>query len=59
MNSTIQLYDATLRDGMGGGGMSLTAQEKLRVVERLDALGVDAQPEALGTSFWSTIAEAP
>ena len=25
----------------------------------LDALGVDAQPEALGTSFWSTIAEAP
>jgi 2-isopropylmalate synthase len=41
MSSTIQLYDATLRDGMGGGGMSLTAQEKLRVVERLDALGVD------------------
>ncbi|MSX02082.1 MAG: citramalate synthase [Actinobacteria bacterium] len=41
MNSTIQLYDATLRDGMGGGGMSLTAQEKLRVVERLDALGID------------------
>ncbi len=41
MNSTIQLYDATLRDGMGGGGMSLTAQEKLRVVERLDVLGVD------------------
>ncbi len=41
MNTTIQLYDATLRDGMGGGGMSLTAQEKLRVVERLDALGVD------------------
>ena len=25
----------------------------------LDALGVAAQPEALGTSFWSTIAEAP
>ena len=41
MSSTIQLYDATLRDGMGGGGMSLTAHEKLRVVERLDALGVD------------------
>jgi 2-isopropylmalate synthase len=36
----IQLYDATLRDGMGGGGMSLTAQEKLRVVHALDALGV-------------------
>jgi 2-isopropylmalate synthase len=37
----IELYDATLRDGMGGGGMSLTAQEKLRVVHALDALGVD------------------
>jgi 2-isopropylmalate synthase len=36
----IQLYDATLRDGMGGGGMSLTVQEKLRVVHALDALGV-------------------
>src|SRR5579871_2509816 len=36
----IELYDATLRDGMGGGGMSLTAQEKLRVVHALDELGV-------------------
>ncbi len=36
----IELYDATLRDGMGGGGMSLTAEEKVRLVRRLDALGV-------------------
>jgi len=36
----IELYDATLRDGMGGGGLSLTAQEKLRVVHALDDLGV-------------------
>jgi 2-isopropylmalate synthase len=36
----IQLYDATLRDGMGGGGLSLTADEKLRVVHALDELGV-------------------
>jgi 2-isopropylmalate synthase len=36
----IELYDATLRDGMGGGGMSLTAEEKLRLVRRLDELGV-------------------
>jgi 2-isopropylmalate synthase len=36
----IQLYDATLRDGMGGGGLSLTAEEKLRVVHALDALGI-------------------
>ncbi len=39
--STIELYDATLRDGMGGGGMSLTAEEKLRVVHVLDELGID------------------
>jgi 2-isopropylmalate synthase len=37
----IQLYDATLRDGLGGGGMSLTAHEQLRVVRALDRLGVD------------------
>ncbi|HTN23569.1 MAG TPA: citramalate synthase [Solirubrobacteraceae bacterium] len=37
----IELYDATLRDGMGGGGMSLTAAEKVRLVHRLDDLGVD------------------
>jgi len=36
----IQLYDATLRDGMGGGGLTLTAEEKLRVVHALDALGI-------------------
>jgi 2-isopropylmalate synthase len=36
----IQLYDATLRDGMGGGGLTLTAEEKLRVVHALDELGV-------------------
>ena len=36
----IELYDATLRDGMGGGGLTLTAEEKVRLVHRLDALGV-------------------
>jgi len=39
--NTIELYDATLRDGMQGEGMSLTADEKLRVVHKLDELGVD------------------
>jgi 2-isopropylmalate synthase len=39
-SNRIELYDATLRDGMGGGGLSLTAQEKLRVVHALDELGV-------------------
>jgi 2-isopropylmalate synthase len=36
----IQLFDTTLRDGMQGEGMSLSAEEKLRVAHRLDALGV-------------------
>ena len=37
----IQLFDTTLRDGMQGEGMSLSAQEKVRVAHRLDELGVD------------------
>ncbi len=37
----IQLYDTTLRDGMQGEGMSLSAQEKLRVAHVLDELGID------------------
>ncbi len=37
----IQLYDATLRDGMQGEGMTLSAQEKVRVARKLDDLGVD------------------
>jgi len=37
----IQLYDTTLRDGMQGEGMSLSAAEKLRVAHRLDSLGID------------------
>jgi 2-isopropylmalate synthase len=35
----VHLYDTTLRDGMQGQGMSLSAQEKVRVVRRLDQLG--------------------
>jgi 2-isopropylmalate synthase len=36
----VRLYDTTLRDGMGGQGMSLSVSEKLKVVHALDALGV-------------------
>jgi 2-isopropylmalate synthase len=39
--SVIELYDTTLRDGMQGEGMSLSAHEKLRVAHRLDELGID------------------
>jgi 2-isopropylmalate synthase len=38
--NTIQLYDATLRDGMQGEGMSLSSEEKLRVAHKLDELGI-------------------
>jgi 2-isopropylmalate synthase len=37
---TIEIYDATLRDGMQGLGLSLTAAEKVRVAHELDRLGV-------------------
>jgi len=36
----VKLYDTTLRDGMGGRGMSLSVGEKLKVAQALDVLGV-------------------
>ena len=36
----VRIFDTTLRDGMQGQGMSLSAQEKARVVRKLDELGV-------------------
>jgi 2-isopropylmalate synthase len=36
----VKLYDTTLRDGMGGQGMSLSVGEKLKVVRALDKLGI-------------------
>jgi 2-isopropylmalate synthase len=36
----VKLYDSTLRDGMGGRGMSLSVGEKLKVTRALDALGI-------------------
>jgi len=38
--TSVELYDATLRDGMQGQGMTLSAHEKIRVAHRLDDLGV-------------------
>src|SRR4051795_3780806 len=40
MMEQVKLYDTTLRDGMQGEGMSLSAAEKARVVLALDKLGV-------------------
>src|SRR3954468_22727161 len=38
--TSVLLYDTTLRDGMQGEGMSLSADEKVRVAHALDGLGV-------------------
>jgi 2-isopropylmalate synthase len=40
MSRQIHLYDTTLRDGMQGEGISLSADEKLRVARCLDRLGI-------------------
>ena len=40
MSRQIHLYDTTLRDGMQGEGMSLSADEKVRVAHALDRLGI-------------------
>jgi 2-isopropylmalate synthase len=37
----IQLYDTTLRDGCQAEDVAFTLDDKLRIVERLDALGID------------------
>ena len=39
--SRIAIYDTTLRDGSQGEGVNFSLQDKLRITERLDELGVD------------------
>ncbi|MBI2304280.1 MAG: citramalate synthase [Chloroflexi bacterium] len=36
----IQLYDCTLRDGAQREGISLTAEDKLKIAQRLDEMGI-------------------
>ena len=36
----IEVFDSTLRDGEQGEGISLTIEDKLRIVRELDALGI-------------------
>ena len=38
---TIQLYDCTLRDGTQREGLSLTLNDKLKIAQALDRLGID------------------
>lgn len=37
----VTIYDSTLRDGAQAQGISYTVEDKLKIVERLDHLGVD------------------
>ncbi len=41
MEHKILTYDSTLRDGEQSAGISLSLEDKLRIVERLDAFGID------------------
>lgn len=39
--STIQLYDTTLRDGAQQDGISFSVEDKLKIAQKLDELGID------------------
>jgi 2-isopropylmalate synthase len=41
MGARVELYDTTLRDGAQAEGISYSVQDKLRIAQRLDALGLD------------------
>ncbi len=38
---TVQLYDTTLRDGAQKEGISLSVEDKLKICQKLDELGID------------------
>ena len=40
MKSQVEIYDTTLRDGAQAEGINFSAQDKLRIAEKLDAFGV-------------------
>jgi 2-isopropylmalate synthase len=40
MNRKVDIFDSTLRDGVQGEGISFTADDKLRIIQALDQLGV-------------------
>jgi len=41
MNTRIDIYDTTLRDGSQGEGISFSVEDKMKIARRLDAFGID------------------
>jgi 2-isopropylmalate synthase len=41
MSQVISIFDTTLRDGTQGEGISLTAEDKIKIAQKLDSLGVE------------------
>ena len=41
LHQTIELFDTTLRDGTQGEHVTLTAEDKVRIAQRLDQFGID------------------
>jgi 2-isopropylmalate synthase len=41
MTDSIELFDTTLRDGTQGQHVTLSARDKVRIAQRLDAFGID------------------
>lgn len=40
MDNAVKIFDTTLRDGTQGEGISLSVDDKIKIAQRLDALGV-------------------
>jgi len=41
MSRKVYIFDTTLRDGTQGEGVSLSVEDKLKIAQKLDELGVD------------------
>ncbi len=41
MSRTIEIYDTTLRDGTQAENFNLSVEDKVRVSQQLDELGID------------------
>ena len=40
MSNIIRIYDTTLRDGSQGEGINFSVNDKIKIVEKLDAFGI-------------------